>query len=147
MTPAFSSYPCSSDYIAAYSPADVDPTTTTPVKYGWCDRAETYMTEGTGSLTFNLTNLRSDVRFYYMTNGTRTPVVRSSGEELVSFKNPNAPLRPRIVPSGDVDIMWVLWSTATAMTPQLKYGTSPGVYDNVVEATFSSIVSPCPSSF
>ena len=55
------------DWIAAYSPANVDITTTVPVKYGFCDESPTYLTEGTGFLQFNLTNLRADVAFYYFT--------------------------------------------------------------------------------
>jgi hypothetical protein len=129
----------SKDYIAAYSPADVDPTKTTPVKYGWCNRTPGYMKDGEGELTFNMTNLRSDVKFYYVTGGTEKPALKSSSDALVSFENPNEPLRARVVPSGDYDIMWVLWSSASASKPQLKWGTSPGVYDNVADATWTSI--------
>ena len=49
-----SSSPKSSDWIGAYSPADVDITTTVPVKYAYCDDSDTYMSSGAGSLTFNL---------------------------------------------------------------------------------------------
>lgn len=57
--------PSSDDWIAAYSPADVDISSTIPVKFGYCDDSSSYMTDGTGYLTFNLTNLRADVSFYY----------------------------------------------------------------------------------
>lgn len=57
--------PKSSDWIGAYSPANTDITQTVPVKYGYCDDSAGYLTTGVGSLTFNLTNLRSDVAFYY----------------------------------------------------------------------------------
>lgn len=127
------------DYIAAYSPADANPTEVVPVKYGWCDRSPDYLKTGEGSLTFNLTNLRSDVKFYYITNGTDVPVIKSSSKQLVSFKNPAEPLRARVVPSGDYDVMWVLWSSSSAVKPQLKWGFSPGVYDHVADARGGAI--------
>jgi hypothetical protein len=62
-----SNRPASTDWIGAYSPASVDITKTVPIKYGYCNEVSSYLTNGTGYLTFNLTNLRSDVKFYYFT--------------------------------------------------------------------------------
>ncbi len=69
----YSQTPSTEDWIGAYSPADADITATVPVKYGWCDEVSSYLTKGSGYLTFNLTNLRSDVKFYYFTGEFITP--------------------------------------------------------------------------
>ena len=112
--------PTSSDWIGAYSPADVDITTTAPIKYGWCDYSPDYYSSGTGELQFNLTNVRSAVAFYYFTEGTKTPILVAKAEEVVTFRNFNEPLRPRIVPSGDPDVFKLLWSSATSEVRSLS---------------------------
>ena len=62
-----STSPSVGDWIGAYSPADVDITTTSPVRYGFCDEVDSYLSNGDGYLIFNFTNLRSDIIFYYFT--------------------------------------------------------------------------------
>ncbi|KAJ1434319.1 Metallo-dependent phosphatase-like protein, partial [Ochromonadaceae sp. CCMP2298] len=134
-----SSAPSGSDWIGAYSPPGQDVTQTTPVKYGWCDETDSYTTQGAGVLTFNLTNLREDVEFIYFTNSTSHAVVVLVSEQRVSFKNPNQPLRPRVVATGDLDVLNLLWSSATSTAPTLKWGTTSGVYGTEVGAETSSI--------
>ena len=62
-----SSNPTSNDFIAAYSPANVSINEKAPVKWGYCDGNASYITNGIGSLTFNFTNLRDDIAFYFFT--------------------------------------------------------------------------------
>lgn len=88
------------DWIGAYSPSDVDITTTVPVKYGWCDEDLSYVKNGNGQLSFNMTNLRADIKFYYFTGGTGYPTNVNSSETKVVFNEINEPLRPRVVPTG-----------------------------------------------
>lgn len=139
------SNPQSGDWIGAYSPppaADDDLRDTVPVKYGYCDEDDGYMGgEGRGSLTFNLTNLRADVAFYYFVGGTKEPVLVAQGskDQTVSFRNINQPLRPRVVGTGDLDQLQLVWSSATSAAPQLRWGQSSGKYSNTVNATTSSI--------
>ncbi len=94
-----------------------------------------YLSTGRGLLTFNLTNLRADIAFYYFSNGLRNPSMRccaaidmiccsrylspiyhpsitiyhssithamsrSKSVQTVSFRNPNQPLRARVVATG-----------------------------------------------
>jgi hypothetical protein len=134
-----SSTPLSTDWIGAYSPADIDITTVVPVKYGYCDEAGDYLTAGKGALTFNLTNLRADVAFYYFTTSLSKPVLVATASQKVTFKNNNEPLRPRVVPTGDYDVFNLLWSSATSTTPVLRWGTSSGVYDYTANAVTSHI--------
>ena len=65
-----STTPSVGDWVGAYSPANVDITTTSPVKYGFCDEVDSYLSQGDGYLIFNFTNLRSDIIFYYFTGIT-----------------------------------------------------------------------------
>lgn len=131
--------PSTKDWIAAYSPANVDIATTVPVKYGWCDSSPDYMTTGKGQLLFNFTNLRADIAFYYYTNGLSKPVLLGKAAETVTFKNFNEPLRPRMVPTGDYNIFDLLWSSATSTQPTVKWGTVSGQYPNIVAASTSQI--------
>jgi hypothetical protein len=133
-----SSIPSTKDWIGAYSPANVDITTTVPVKYGWCDDDLNYMNTGMGTLTFNFTNLRADIAFYYFTNSTAHPILVSTGN-TVQFNNNNEPGKPRVVATGDYDVFNLLWSSATSKTPTLKWGTKSGVYDKVVSAVTTTI--------
>lgn len=140
VTVAFSSAePTSGDWIGAYSPADVDITATVPVKYGWCDDDDEYLSNGSGKLTFNMTNLRSNIKFYYFTNSTGNPVLVDSTAPIVDFENYNQPLKPRVVPTGDPDVFSLVWSSATSKTPTMKWGTSTGQYTHVVSADTSTI--------
>jgi hypothetical protein len=134
-----SSDPKTNDWIAAYSPADIDITTTVPVKYGWCDDDDNFMTNGFGSLTFNMTNLRSDIKFYYFTNGTSHPIILDESSELVKFNDINEPLRPRVVPGRNPDEFKLLWSSATSESPTLVWGTAPGEYQTTVLASTSTV--------
>jgi len=130
-----SSDPDGGDWVGAYSPSDVDPTATVPVKYGWCDDDSDYMDGGSGQLTFNMTNLRADIKFYYFKNSTANPVLVDSTAPIVDFYNYNQPLRPRVIPTGDPDVFSLLWSSASSTAPVMKWGTEPGIYPNVVDAS------------
>lgn len=134
-----STNPQTNDWIAAYSPADADVTTTVPVKYGWCNDDDDFMTNGYGTMHFNMTNLRSDIQFYYFTNGTYVPVLVSTFPETVKFENINEPLRPRVVAGRDPDEFKLLWSSATSQSPTLQWGTTPGQYDTTVTALTSTV--------
>jgi hypothetical protein len=133
------------DWIGAYSPANVDITKTSPVKWQYCDEwnpgyyDNTTQWYGMGNLTFNFTNLRSDIRFVYFTNNIYEPIAMNVSNFNVSFENINQPLRPRVTASGDVDILNFAWGSAYSTSPKLKWGTSSGSYPNVIDAVNSQI--------
>ena len=131
--------PSSYDWIGAYSPADVDITTTVPVKFAWCDEDANYFEEKTSKVTFNLTNLRADVKFYYFTNSLTYPVEVGESNQLVTFENINEQLRPRMVPTGDPDVFSLLWSSATSTKPVVHWGTASGEYTSSASASTSTI--------
>lgn len=140
-----SSNPSSNDWIGAYSPPNVDITTTVPIKYGCCTGScdnttfNSYLTSKAGSLYFNLTNVRSGVKFYYFTGSTESPNLVNSSSSIVYFKNINEPLKNRIVATVDPNIYQLLWSSANATTPFLQWGLTSGHYPYHVNGTMSKI--------
>ena len=137
----FSVSPASTDRIMLFSPANVNVITTAPVKYGWCEDDPNYMKYGNGSLTFNLTNLRADIGIYYSTGESQTNnwVFQSKSNLNVTFANINEQLRPRVLATGDYDMLKLLWSSATSNHPVLKWGEISGGYTKTINATTSSI--------
>lgn len=114
------------DWIAAYSPATVDINERVPVRFAMCDMDLQYLGTGSGTLRFNFTNLREDVKFVYYHNGTDYPVEGDTSSTTVSFIDPNEPLKARVVPTGDIDEFTVIWSTNNSANPTLKWGTTQG---------------------
>jgi hypothetical protein len=136
----FSDLPSSSDWIGAYSPEYVSITSTVPVKYGYCnDALENYLKTGHGSLTFNMTNLRAGIKFYYFTNGTKYPIMVGSSDVIVNFNDVNEPVRPRVTATGDYDKLQLTWSSNVSAVPTLKWGASPGTYTNVATGSVSRL--------
>jgi hypothetical protein len=137
----FSSNPGAGDFIAAYAPAATayDINSTIPLKWGYCDESADYSTSGVGSLMFNMTNVRTDIRFVYFSNGTDAPILQNISTEVVTFADLNQPLRPRVIPSGDPDVYWLLWSSYNSTSPVMKWGLVSQQYDETAYATTSSI--------
>ena len=134
----YSSSPNDSDWIAAFSPALTNYTTKVPVKFGMANISPDYMNTGQGTLQFNFTNLRADISFYFFSNGLKHPIAENSTVDqpdlFVDFSNYNEPLRPRMVPTGDYDKFQLLWSSNNSANPIVKWGTTPGAYNNEVDA-------------
>lgn len=133
-----SSSPSSTDWIGAYSPANVDITTTVPVKYGYCGNliyGSDYINSGLGQVVFNMTNLRADIKFYYFIGGTSTPMAVGNSSQIVRFENYNQPLRNRVVATGNPNIYQVLWSGYNSTQPTLRWGTSPNNYIHTFAAS------------
>ena len=119
------------------SPADADPRVTAPIRFAYCDEDVDYLTTGDGTVNFNMTNIRSDGVFYFVTGDVDAPVVRNKADTLkVTFENYAVPLKPRVLASGDIDKMWVMWSSNGSHTqPRLQYGTKSGHYSTTVTPT------------
>jgi hypothetical protein len=138
--------PEASDWIGAYSPPDVDITVQAPVLYGCCTGScsgaplNNYLTSKTASLRFNMTNLRAGIKFYYFIGGTSNGTAVASYSSVVTFQNINQPIKNRVVPTGDVNTFNLLWSTANATAPYLKWGTSPGNYQYYATGTIQRIL-------
>lgn len=130
-----SSAPSSEDWIGAYSPPDVDILSTVPVKYGWCSDDGNYLPSTAGRLQFNMTNLRAGIKFYYFTNGTEYPILVGEAPSIVNFNNVNEQLRPRVQPTGDVNVLNISWSSNMSSAPVLRYGLVSGNYTEEVLAT------------
>ena len=129
----------SSDWIAAYSPPGANITLTVPVKYAYCDESPDYLSTGVGSIAFNLTNLRDDVEFVLMRGGTYQGIATNIYNESVTFNSFAEPLRPRVVPTGDLDVFNLLWSSNSSVNPMMKWGISSGNYTVDAPATAGHI--------
>lgn len=106
--------PSVGDFIAAFSPADVNVNNTAPIAYGDCSHAADYMTTGKGVLNFEMTTLSADVAFYLFVGstgffnttypgivwGTPQTTFASRYPETVQFKDRDEPIRVRIIPTG-----------------------------------------------
>jgi hypothetical protein len=97
--------------------------------------SNSYLSSGAGSLFFNMTNIRANIKFYYFTGGVAFPEVVTSSSQIVSFSNINEPIKNRIVATGNPNIYQLLWSTANATYPYLKWGLSSSDYVSTVNAT------------
>lgn len=127
--------PSDDDWIGAFSPANVSVLESLPIKYGYCySQVPTYLSTGQGLLTFNFTNIRDDIRFYFFKNGTENAVVVDVSQTKVSFSDLNEPLRNRIVATGDINVLQLLWNSYNSTKPTLKWGLSSGQYDHVALA-------------
>lgn len=104
--------PEETDWIGAYSPANADVKLTVPVKFAFCKADPNYLTNGSGLLRFNFTNLRENVSFHYFTGSLVSPVLVATYENILSFSNKNEQLRPRMVPVGSInhDSFKLLWN-------------------------------------
>eukprot|EP01038_Epipyxis_sp_PR26KG_P012938 gene12938-17346_t len=135
--------PSENDWIGAYSPPGADIFTQSPVKFGMCssssNESSSYLSSGYGILTFNMTNLRAGIDFYYFSNGTSHPVLVANYSSSVQFKDINQPLKNRIVPTGNPNVFKLLWSSAYSTQPVLKWGIASGVYTHVVNASSETI--------
>jgi hypothetical protein len=134
-----SDQPAINDWIAAYSPPDVDITTTVPVKYGWCSDDANYKVSNSGTLHFNFTNLRAGIKFYYFSNGTHYPILVGESADIVNFNNINEQLRPRVTATGDVNALNISWSSNLSSIPRLRYGTVSGSYTEEIPASTTII--------
>jgi hypothetical protein len=132
--------PDGGDWVGAYatfSLSSLDTRLRSPLKFGYCDQHRSrlhtfktmydnsYLQSGQSELEFSLTNVRSGVAFVYFKNGTDYPIEVARSLEMVSFVNINEPLRNRVVPTGDPDVLKVLWSSATSTEPVLLWGLKP----------------------
>jgi hypothetical protein len=138
-----STNPNANDWVGAYLSA-ANYSLTAPIKFGRCasslvgEGVSEYLSAGRATLSFNLTNVRSDIVFRYFTNGFSNPVLVSTSEP-VQNADVNQPLRNRIVPTGDPNVFSVLWSSASSQSPTLRWGTTQGVYLHTVPASTRTI--------
>jgi len=121
------------DYIAAYSPSNVDITTTSPIKYQYANVSKTYLESGSGSIRFRLVNMYSDYSFALFRNGTAYPIFAKMSNN-VGFTNYQQPLQPHIALTGVANQMRVSWASGNATTQYIKWGTSSGVYTNISQS-------------
>ena len=113
------------DWIGLYCPSNAD--AHSYIDYWFVNESPTY-SQGHGSVKFTLYNMRVDCEFRYYGNDTYTELMAVSNK--VTFINGiEAPLHGHLALTGDPTEMRVHWTTGTASTPTVLYGTSPSSLD------------------
>ncbi|KAF2920642.1 hypothetical protein DAI22_08g225000 [Oryza sativa Japonica Group] len=116
--------PSADDWIAVFSPADFisgscpNPSRypdepllcTAPIKYQFANYSANYVYWGKGSIRFQLINQRYDFSFALFTGGLENPKLVAVSE-AISFKNPKAPVYPRLAQGKSYDEMTVTWTS------------------------------------
>ncbi|CAO2207381.1 unnamed protein product [Urochloa humidicola] len=116
--------PAVDDWIAVFSPSNFisgscpNPSRypgepllcTAPIKYQYANYSVNYIYWGKGSIRFQLINQRSDFAFALFAGGLENPKLISVSER-VAFKNPKAPVFPRLAQGKSHDEMTVTWTS------------------------------------
>ncbi|KAL6661856.1 hypothetical protein ACP70R_001240 [Stipagrostis hirtigluma subsp. patula] len=112
------------DWIAVFSPSDFNSgkcpnpaqypgeplLCTAPIKYQYANYSANYMYWGKGSIRFQLINQRGDFAFALFTGGLENPKLVAVSEPI-AFKNPKAPVFPRLAQGKTHDEMTVTWTS------------------------------------
>jgi len=123
------------DWIAVYSPANVDITQTSPIKFEFANASSTYIHTGSGGLSFRIVNMHSDVMFAFFRNGTDFPIYIGRSN-IVTFANLNEPLQPHLALTEKLNEMRLQWTTGYGENPQyVKWGNQSNQYTAQQEAT------------
>lgn len=128
------------DWIAVYSPADVDITSVVPVKYTIIDKTDAAkLLEG--ELKVQLINMRSTFSFYFMRGPTDNPTAVARATAELSFDKDELALRPRVIPGRDTNEYQIRWTNSVAPGTKfvLQYGSSPDDLTNVVQGTSTTL--------
>jgi len=113
-------------------PATAPWTATNAIKY--LELRDVNQTSGSGSWTFELINMYTDVTFWLFTGGIDYPYWQAQSQNI-TFLNPNAPLRGHLGPTGNPTEMRVTWnSPVQGDSPTVQYGASSGVYTSSAAA-------------
>ncbi|XP_020179926.1 nucleotide pyrophosphatase/phosphodiesterase [Aegilops tauschii subsp. strangulata] len=116
--------PATDDWIAVFSPSDfisgscpnprrypTEPLLcTAPIKYQYANFSANYLYWGKGTIQFQLINQRSDFSFALFTGGLENPKLVGL-TKLSPFKNPKAPVFPRLAQGKTHDEMAVTWTS------------------------------------
>ncbi|CAO2162624.1 unnamed protein product [Urochloa humidicola] len=130
------------DWIAVFSPADFNsgkcpnPASypgepllcTAPIKYQYANYSARYSNSGEGSIRFQLINQRSDFAFALFTGGLENPRLVAVSKP-VAFRNPKAPVFPRLAQGNTHDEMTVTWTSGYDISeayPFVEWGAVGG---------------------
>ncbi|KAH9551242.1 hypothetical protein CY35_09G005100 [Sphagnum magellanicum] len=82
-----------------------------PIKFQYANYSSTnYVSTGKGSLTFRLINQRYNFAFGFFSGDLTNPVLEAVSN-TISFKNPNAPVWPRLALGKEWDTITVTWTS------------------------------------
>eukprot|EP01114_Cavostelium_apophysatum_P002247 TRINITY_DN1197_c0_g1_i2.p1 TRINITY_DN1197_c0_g1~~TRINITY_DN1197_c0_g1_i2.p1 ORF type:complete len:220 (+),score=33.71 TRINITY_DN1197_c0_g1_i2:61-720(+) len=126
--------PNMTDFVAVYSPSNVNITATSPVKYQFANHSADYMSTGSGSLTFRLVNMFADYGFAFFTNGTEYPILISFANNTVEFTNYEQPLQSHIALTPEPYTMRLTWAAGAATDQFVQWGTQTKAYTTTLQS-------------
>lgn len=144
-----SSQPGEYDWVAVY-PQNADVNAVVPLYYEELKYHPAYAQNGQVNLTFDLINYRTPVTASLFNGYFDNPNMLAQTSNTLTWTRLNAPMSPRVVPTGNPDSVWVVWSAGNAVKPVLIWdtvshptvpnGKSPAaLYKNIVAATTKQI--------
>ncbi|KAM0859175.1 hypothetical protein ACQ4PT_047376 [Festuca glaucescens] len=130
--------PSTDDWIAVFSPADFisgscpNPSRypgepllcTAPIKYQYANYSANYLDWGKGTIRFQLINQRSDFSFALFSGGLENPTLVAVSKQ-VAFKNPKAPVFPRLAQGkthGEMTVTWTSGYDISEAYPFVEWG-------------------------
>lgn len=132
--------PSEGDWIGVYSPSTVDMSLHVPIKFQFANHSANYMSTGSGSLRFQLLNLRADYVFAFARNSLFTPTI-AAVSNVVTFADYNKPFQVHLALTNDLAFMKVMWVTLNASAPSVTWGQAGSEVSkttSAVSATYTS---------
>ena len=137
VTWAYVAQPSRSDWIGVYTPPPQDNNFTfrTPVKLKMCTDDPSHLTNGTGTVTFSLLNMRDNYVFALFRSGVElaetpyypgpySPAAAFSSVVSLSDALQNRPNSVHLALGAAQDEMVVMWTTKTLGDPVVQYGVT-----------------------
>ncbi|KAL6863822.1 hypothetical protein ACP4OV_016725 [Aristida adscensionis] len=146
-------HPSDGDWIGVFSPANFNASTcpgshgspgpvicSAPIKYQFANYSSDYGNSGEGTLKFQLINQRQDFSFAVFTGGLSNPKLITVSNKI-AFKNPKAPVYPRLAQGKSWNEMTVTWTSGYDINeayPFVEWGikSSPPVRTAAGTVTF-----------
>lgn len=104
-----------------------------PIAYQMASHDPQYLTTGSGVLTVQLLNMRSNMVFYFFSGGLSQPVLVAQSVPII-VADVNEPLQGRLSLTPDPSQPLITWTTKNCSSPAMRWGSSSGVYGNTVNA-------------
>ena len=119
--------PSNGDWIGVYSPSTTNVMEHYPIKFQFANHSAGWPSSS-GSLRFQLLNLRADYIFTFMRGGIYSPTLAATSS-VVSFTDYNKPFQIHTTVTDQPEYIMVMWNTLDSSTPQVYYGLDSAAAD------------------
>ncbi len=123
--------PTIQDFIGAFSPNNMS---TVPIRYKYATNSEGYLGTGSGQLTFNLVNQRSEYVLAFVRNSFEQPIVAAKTSEVTFKQGKIEPTAAHLSLTSNPKEMKLQWTSATVSAPTVKWSTQSQTYSQTAAA-------------